>query len=189
MASSKNAEKINLCWRKAKSIISLIDDTVKSVRRISTELMRPNSDDLDWLPHWNGKVRNFQTNFDLYGFYNQSSPRTLLISHCQREYSGFSGITYKTSQDFQSYACKKQFVEMERQEHCADYCRQRTWHWKSTLESQKTLGLMGMQERAMMMVGNLEIGICSWCQDNSYRSCTGTKIIWIFSIKKKDLRR
>ncbi|MBL0064922.1 MAG: PAS domain S-box protein [Bacteroidetes bacterium] len=159
---------------KVQSMISLIDDTVKSVRRISTELRPGILDDLGLIAalEWQsqefekrtGIKTDFSTSIGEEGY--DKSMATGIFRVFQESLTNIarhSGATKVKSSLLQ----KNGTITLSVRDNGQGFD-------KNKLKTIKTLGLMGMQERAMMMGGDLKID-----------SGDGTQIVLIVPIQKQ----
>lgn len=146
-----------LLEEKAKSMISLIDDTVKSVRRISTELRPGILDDLGLIAALEWQSQEFFKRTSIFTDFTTNLPDERFDKSLSTGiFRVFQESLTNIARHSKATRVKSSLLKVDKNIVLTIADNGRGIE-KSTLESQKTLGLMGMQERAMMMGGNLEI--------------------------------
>ncbi len=138
-------------------MITLVDDTVKTVRRISTELRPGILDDLGLVAALEWQSQEFQKRTGIHTDFSTSladdpyekATATGIFRVYQESLTNIA--RHSGASNVNSSLIRKHgniILTISDNGHGID---------KKTLKSPKTLGLLGMQERATMMGGNLQI--------------------------------
>lgn len=142
---------------KVENMITLVDDTVKTVRRISTELRPGILDDLGLVAALEWQSQEFQKRTGIHTDFSTSladdpyekATATGIFRVYQESLTNIA--RHSGASNVNSSLIRKHgniILTISDNGHGID---------KKTLKSPKTLGLLGMQERATMMGGNLQI--------------------------------
>jgi signal transduction histidine kinase len=143
--------------QKTKEILALLDETVKSVRRIASELRPGLLDDLGLVAAMEWQSEEFEKRSGIQTHFNSSVNDAIIPSNLS---TGFFRIYQESLTNVARHAHAHEIVatlEKKNDELILRINDDGKGFDAKEIENKKTLGLLGMKERTMMMGGKYEI--------------------------------